>query len=169
VNADVNPEEGLRAIPAPDETEVAELRAVELAAMLIGRHLSLLTSPDRRRAGRLDRVSYTLLTRLEADPLTLAELGRVLGIDVSTVNRRTAGLVEAGVLERFPDPDGGIARRFRLTPVGRRLLASEQRVNLRALGTALDGWSAEDLAELARLLGRFNHSLEDASGLRWEA
>lgn len=123
---------------------------MEIAALLIGRHLSLITNPDRRHVGRLDRVSYTLLTRLAADPLTIADLSRVLGVDLSTVNRRTAGLVRAGVLERFPDPDGGIARRFRLTAAGRRLLVAEQRANLRGLGMALRDWSASDLADLAQ-------------------
>ncbi|MFT8636641.1 MAG: MarR family transcriptional regulator [Pseudoclavibacter sp.] len=154
--------------PSTHEARAAALRAVDLAALRIGRHLSLIAGTGHKQAGQLDRVSYTILIRLADDPLTLKDLSHVLGVDISTVNRRTARLVRSGMLERFTDPEGRLVRRFRLTDAGQRLLARERQANLQGIGIALKDWSADDLEDLTRLLDRLNSSLEDASGLRWK-
>jgi DNA-binding MarR family transcriptional regulator len=86
------------------------------------------------------------------------EVSEVLGLHKSTTSRNLTTLEELGLVERVPDPDDARARQVRLTEDGRAALArsvSGRRERLRAL---LASWDAGDLAELARLLRRFNDS-----------
>ncbi|MBF6468374.1 hypothetical protein IU427_24855 [Nocardia beijingensis] len=46
-------------------------------------------------------------------------------------------------------PDGGMARKFRLTAEGGRRLDAERAYNVRALESVLAQWSAEDVAAFA--------------------
>ncbi len=140
---------------------------LELETMLLTRYLL----PQRRFASTrhtLERSAYTLLSRIAAQgPMSLRELSEALALDVSTLNRQTAAMTKAGHLERVPDPDGGLARKFRVTPAGLEHLAADRAVNLAGLRTVLDGWPAADVEQLATLLHRFNTSIEEIDGREW--
>ena len=100
---------------------------LELETMLLGRHLAPLRRP-RSEDRRLERSGYTLLSRLRVqEPMSIGELSDALGLDVSTLNRQTAALTRSGYLERVPDPDGGMARKFRVTQAGVEQLESDRR------------------------------------------
>ena len=53
--------------------------------------------------------------------MSIGELSDAFGLDASTLNRQTAAAMRAGLVERIPDPDGGMARKFRITDEGARL------------------------------------------------
>jgi DNA-binding MarR family transcriptional regulator len=152
--------------PGPDGVESGIIADVESALQVFDRYLSIVTASDRRRPGRLDRAGYILLSQLESTTLAISDLSEIMGLDVSTINRRTASLMADRVIERIPDPAGGMARHFRITSQGRRLLASEREANRLGLRQMLVDWRAQDLSELARLLGQLNHSIEASSGLQ---
>lgn len=143
------------------------ITALEYETMLLGRHLSLITGASRRREGHLDRSAYTLLARLESVAMSIGELARISGLDPSTLNRQTAAMLRDGLVERAPDPDGGIARRFHITGEGRRRLHDTRARNLHALGKATSDWSDEEIATFGRLLSRFNRGIEQLNGLVW--
>lgn len=142
---------------------------IEYEAMLFGRHLvALPAGRSRRRGGRLDQSAYTLLSLLDAGgPASLAELAVATGLDVSTLNRQTAALRHAGLAERFDDPDGGQARKLRLSDEGLRLLAEEREASQALLAELLADWPERDRTDLAELLGRYNRTIEERSGRRW--
>lgn len=143
------------------------LEAIELEGMLLGRHLS----PPRRLpdgAHFLDRSAYTLLTRLEAEgPMSISQLSDAFGLDASTLNRQTAAMLRDELVDRIPDPDGGLARKFQITKTGKRRLKAERDANINGLARILDDWSDTDISTLARLLNKFNTSIEDRSGRPW--
>jgi len=86
------------------------------------------------------------------------EVSEVLGLHKSTTSRNLTTLEELGLVERVPDPVDARARQVRLTDEGAAALersVAGRRERLRAL---LASWDAADLADLARLLRRFNDS-----------
>nr|BFF21779.1 hypothetical protein GCM10025730_53000 [Promicromonospora thailandica] len=100
-------------------------------------------------------------------PSTIAQLTAATGLDASTLNRQTAALRTAGLAERFEDPDGGPARKLRLSEHGRRMLDEERRASRDSLAELVTDWSEEDRARFAELLARCNRAVEERSGRYW--
>ena len=142
---------------------------IEYEGMLFGRHLTTLPAGrSRRRGGLLDSSAYVLLSLLEAGgPLTIGELGVATGLDASTLNRQTAALRTAGLAERFADPEGGQARKLRLSEQGRHLLDEERRASRDALADLVADWPEGDRLQFAELLRRCNRAVEERSGRHW--
>ncbi|MEU8948035.1 MarR family transcriptional regulator [Streptomyces sp. NPDC048489] len=145
------------------------LDLLEFETMLLGRHMHML-NPRARGAGeeRLDRSAYVLLSRIQAQgPMSIGEFSEAFGLDASTLNRQTAAMVRAGVVERMPDPEGGMARKFAITAEGERRLDIHRTENLEGLEKVMADWTAEDVAEFAAYLSRFNRDIERLDGRPW--
>ena len=139
---------------------------IEFETMLLGRHLHLNVS--RRGGGHLDRSAYTLLSRIRMEgPMSIGRLSEAFGLDASTLNRQTAAMLRAGLVERIPDPEGGVARKFRITDAGERSLDAERTGNISGLERVMAGWSPEEVAVFAACLRRFNKDIEDLDGRHW--
>jgi len=142
-------------------------RMIEFETMLLSRH-SLAARRARRDGGMLERSAYLLLSRVRMEgPMSIRQLSEAFGLDASTVNRQTAALVRAGLVERIPDPDGGLARKFRITSEGERRLDEDRARIVRGLDKVLADWSREDVAAFAGYLKRFNTGLERLGGRPW--
>ncbi|RIJ69463.1 MarR family transcriptional regulator [Nakamurella silvestris] len=116
----------------------------------------------------LDRSAYVLLRRIQLDgPMSISQLSEALGLDVSTLNRQTASMLKSGLVTRIPDPDGGIARKFRLSEEGSARVDEHREVNNRGLERVLENWTAEEVAEFAAALARFNGDIERLEKRRW--
>ncbi|MGD6749603.1 MarR family winged helix-turn-helix transcriptional regulator [Streptomyces sp. BH105] len=140
---------------------------VEFEHMVLGRH-QLGSDRRRRQADRLERSAYIMLSRIQAQgPMSIGQLSEAFLLDASTLNRQTAGAMRAGLLERIPDPDGGMARKFRLTKEGERLLDEERETHVHELDKVFEDWPADDIETFARYLQRFNTSVERLSGQPW--
>src|SRR5690349_781526 len=136
---------------------------VEYEQMLLSRHEVM-----RHRAGRLERSAYVLLSRIRLQgPMSIGELSEAFGLDASTLNRQTAAAMRAGLLERIPDPEGGMARKFRLTDEGARLLDAEREGIVEVLDEVMHDWPDEDRAAFAAYLRRFNNGIEAVGGRPW--
>lgn len=145
-----------------------ELSDIERELMLIGRHQAMAPVRASRPGERLERSAYTLLTRLATEgPMTIGQLAEAFALDTSTVNRQTAAMLRAGLVERFADPDGGLARKLRVTEEGDGRLRADREWALQGLARVLDDWSPDDLAQLATVLTRFNSSIEQYEGRPW--
>ncbi|MFD0686209.1 MarR family winged helix-turn-helix transcriptional regulator [Actinomadura fibrosa] len=135
---------------------------VEYEQMLLSRH------ELRHRARALDRSAYVLLSRIRVQgPMSIGELSDAFGLDASTLNRQTAAAMRAGLVERIPDPAGGIARKFRITGKGERMLDDERETITGGLEQVMADWSDEDIAAFASYLRRFNMDIERLSGRPW--
>ncbi|WP_221353416.1 MarR family winged helix-turn-helix transcriptional regulator [Streptomyces beigongshangae] len=140
---------------------------VEYEQMLLGRH-ALAARGGRAKESVLERSSYTLLSRIRVQgPMSIGELSDAFGLDASTLNRQTASAVRAGLAERIPDPDGGLARKFRITDEGARILDQERERIVGSLDRIMADWSDEDIAGFARYLRRFNTDIERLGGRPW--
>ncbi|MEU3419164.1 MarR family transcriptional regulator [Streptomyces murinus] len=140
---------------------------VEFEHMVLGRH-QLSSTTRRYQEGRMERSAYIMLSRIEVQgPMSIGQLSDAFQLDVSTVNRQTAHAMRAGLLERIPDPDGGMARKFRLTGEGERKLREERELHVQDLDRVFEDWSADDVENFARYLQRFNTSVERITGQPW--
>lgn len=140
---------------------------IEYEIMLLGRH-SHMTARAKGDEGHLDRDTYVLLNRLRLEgPMSIRQLSDAFGLDTSTLNRKTAALLSAGLLERIPDTEGGIARKFRTTVHGARRLDDEREEMVAGLDLLLTDWAPEDVTAFGAYLKRFNVSIEDLAGRPW--
>lgn len=141
---------------------------LERELTLLSRHF--LSARGPRPGQRLERSAYVLLTRLEVgEPLTLKELAHTFQVGISTINRQVSAALKNGLVERIPDPEGGMARKFRPTALGLERLEADRDIS-RAGTTRLiasSGWSEEKTGEFLDLLIEFNQSIEQLEGLTW--
>ncbi|MGS2806356.1 MarR family winged helix-turn-helix transcriptional regulator [Nocardia sp. MW-W600-9] len=133
---------------------------------LISRHFPTTT---RRRPGfALDRSAFLILTRLDlGEPLSLRELSEAFQLDISTINRQVGAMLKQDLVERVPDPDGGVARKVRATAAGKAALAADQQHRAAGIGIVVADWDPDDVAELSRLMQKFNHSVERIEENPW--
>lgn len=147
---------------------VGATHEVEYEQMLLSRHSFLTRRGGRRRDGLLDRSAYILLSRIRVQgPMSIGELSEAFGLDASTLNRQTAATVRAGLLERIPDPEGGMARKFRITDEGQHVLDKEREGIVTSLERVMTDWPEEDIAAFASYLRRFNVDIERLGGRPW--
>ncbi|MFE9680477.1 MarR family winged helix-turn-helix transcriptional regulator [Streptomyces sp. NPDC006285] len=140
---------------------------VEYEQMLLGRH-ALAAHGGRSKDSVLERSSYILLSRIRVQgPMSIGELSDAFGLDASTLNRQTASAVRAGLAERIPDPDGGLARKFRITDKGARILDEERERTVGSLDRIMADWSDDDIAQFAFYLRRFNTGIERLGKRPW--
>ncbi|WP_377271958.1 MarR family winged helix-turn-helix transcriptional regulator [Peterkaempfera sp. SMS 1(5)a] len=141
---------------------------VEYEQMLLSRHLYRNHRAGDRKDDALDRSAYVLLSRIRMQgPMSIGELSDAFGLDSSTLNRQTAAAMRAGLVERIPDPDGGMARKFRITDRGARRLDREHEAIVHALDEVMADWADDDIATFARCLRRFNTDIERIGGRPW--
>ncbi|WP_119295459.1 MarR family transcriptional regulator [Streptomyces sp. YIM 130001] len=141
---------------------------IEFETMLVGRHSHLASSRTRNDDVRLDRSAYVLLNRIDVQgPMSISELSAAFRLDASTLNRQTAAMLRSGVVERIPDPEGGIARKFTITEEGRRRLDADRAHHIYGLEKVLADWTAAEVAEFAAYLRRFNGDIERLEGAPW--
>ncbi|MEV5704075.1 MarR family transcriptional regulator [Actinoallomurus sp. NPDC052274] len=136
---------------------------VEYEQMLLSRH-----GLRQHRAGALDRSAYVLLSRIRVQgPMSISQLSDAFGLDFSTLQRQTTAAMRAGLVERIPDPEGGMARKFRITDKGEQMLNEERESLVGGLDKVMSDWSDEDIAAFAAYLRRFNTGIERLSGRPW--
>lgn len=117
-------------------------------------------------ASAMRRPDYHLLAEVETHcSLRPSELAARHGLDVSTLSRRIAALVERGWLERTPDDTDRRAFRVGLTAEGRRRLQAERDSRAQIITTVLADWPPGDVATLTTLLDRLS---ADVSAARLE-
>ncbi|MGO4616426.1 MarR family winged helix-turn-helix transcriptional regulator [Nocardia sp. 2YAB30] len=146
-----------------DSTALTRL-AFELS--LLARHFP--AALPRRPGFQLDRSAYLILTRLELDaPLSLRELSEAFQLDISTINRQVGAMLKQGLVDRVPDPDGGIARKIRASAKGLELLAADRAQSRQGIGSVVADWADADVDQLSRLIARFNQSVEHIEDNPW--
>ncbi|MFJ8008504.1 MarR family winged helix-turn-helix transcriptional regulator [Streptomyces fagopyri] len=146
---------------------VRPTRDVEYEQMLLSRH-ALVRHRRVRYEDGLERSAYILLSRIGVQgPMSISELSDAFGLDASTLNRQTRAAMRAGLVDRIADPDGGMARKFRLTDRGTRLLDEERARAVEGLDRVMAAWSDDDIAGFAACLRRFNTDIERLGGRPW--
>jgi DNA-binding MarR family transcriptional regulator len=113
----------------------------------------------------MDPAAYATLRWIgDSSGCRLTELAALLGVDVSTMSRQVASLELAGLVERRSDPADQRAKLLELSPAGATLLERARSAREEGVAGLLRGWSAHDVAELARLLERLATALSPCAG-----
>jgi DNA-binding MarR family transcriptional regulator len=143
-------------------TDSASATVVSTEVIRLMRQLSSLKAhaSSRTRHG-VEFSAYVVLFHLmKHGPLRSSALAEALCSDPSTVSRQTAVLVEAGLLERRPDPDDRRAVQLAATEKGQELFEQMRRERDEMFATVLADWADDDVRHLGDLLARFTTDLE---------
>ncbi|MGF1645746.1 MAG: MarR family winged helix-turn-helix transcriptional regulator [Kineosporiaceae bacterium] len=101
-----------------------------------------------------------LFTVLRLGPQRPTDLARALALDPSTTSRHVSALIRRGYAHRVPDPADGRAHRVEATDAGLAVHARVAAHRDRMLAGLVGDWPEQDLRDLARLLARFNDTVE---------
>ncbi|MFC4119017.1 MarR family winged helix-turn-helix transcriptional regulator [Nonomuraea zeae] len=141
---------------------------IERELLILTRQRELTTPRPALGDDRLERSAYVLLTRLDIQgPMSIADFVEAFGLAASTFNRQTAALLKDGLVERTLDPNGGIARKFRITRKGAERLAAERGRLTTGVAKVLADWPSERLERFVADLEQFNMDVERLSGRIW--
>lgn len=109
----------------------------------------------------LEWSSYVVLFHLVArGPMRANALAEVMCSDPSTISRQTSALVEAGLVDRRPDPDDGRAVQLAATDRGIEVAAAVRDERDAVFADVLQDWTPRDVDALVGLLDRFCTDLE---------
>jgi DNA-binding MarR family transcriptional regulator len=121
------------------------------------------TIGERARAVHpdLQSSSYLLLAWLgQHGPLRASAMAEAFGIDKGAISRQVQHLEDLQLVRRTPDPDDGRATLVSASDDAVARLAEVSDERRRWLDERLGDWPDDDLAELVRLIGRYNAALE---------
>jgi len=96
---------------------------------------------------------------IEHGPVRAADLCRPLALDKAAVSRHVQHLLEAGLIDRSPDPDDGRATLLTATDRGRTHIGEVVNARRARLVDALADWPTGDLASFVAALKRYNADL----------
>lgn len=139
--------------PATRDEELAGATGRALGRLM--RVLSRAKAEAALSSGRTDFSAIPLLAALaHSGPIRSNALALAVYSDPSTVSRQVSALVEAGHVERRPDPDDRRAGLLALTDAGAAVLAARCRDRDSHLARVTAAWTEQDRASLAVLLDR---------------
>jgi DNA-binding MarR family transcriptional regulator len=138
-----------------DEQWAPECMEDELLLALVAVKRALLA-----RDRTLDPGAFPALHHLVAfGPSRQGPLADALGVDASTVSRQVRSLVDARLVEASRDPSDGRATVLAVTAAGRTFLAEHLRARRATLQAATADLTADERAELVRLLTKLATAL----------
>ncbi|WP_286311099.1 MarR family winged helix-turn-helix transcriptional regulator [Agromyces mangrovi Wang et al. 2018] len=88
-------------------------------------------------------------------PLSIGEVGELVGVDQPRASRLVQALVDAGLAERTADPADARRSAIVVNDAGREALATAQAARRAAIARALEGFDESERERFAELLGRF--------------
>jgi DNA-binding MarR family transcriptional regulator len=109
----------------------------------------------------LQPVGYGVLRHvIDYQPVRAADIASILGIDKSAVSRQVSLLREVQLIETTDDPDDRRAVLLVATPTAVAIREQLRNESTSGYGRVFADWSSDDIGEFARLLHRFNASLD---------
>jgi DNA-binding MarR family transcriptional regulator len=109
----------------------------------------------------LERSAYGIMCKLaDEGPQRLGALASTFGLDPSTITRQVQALEEIELAYRTTDPSDRRASILDLTPAGRQALEQTRSHRRARLRQALADWPEKDRQDFARLMAKFNLSLD---------
>lgn len=121
----------------------------------------------RDAADKVSRTDRSILERLSRGKCTMGQLARWQGVDPSTTTVEVGRLIRQGLVERQRSVRDQRVVVVDLTNLGREWAARDRAAAEAVVTQALQGWTDDDRAQLADLLGRLADGVEavDVPGL----
>lgn len=110
--------------------------------------------PHARFGGGPARMRLLDALATASHPLSVSEVGAAIGVDQPRASRLIQQAVELGLVQREADPEDARRTRVALTEQGARIARGFRGERRERLETALAGFTADESAELARLLSK---------------
>jgi DNA-binding MarR family transcriptional regulator len=108
--------------------------------------------------------AYLLLTYVaDRGPLRASAIVEHFAMDKAAVSRQVQLLMDLGLVDRTPDPEDGRATLLSVSADGRSRLADVAAHRRKLLDERLGDWDAQELADFAGDLARYNATLERAT------
>lgn len=108
----------------------------------------------------LDASAYGLLARIdEVGSVRVTDLASYFSVGKPTVSRQVALLEQLSLVQRTQNDEDARSRHVSLTEAGHALLARAREARQERTRLTLEAWTAEDVAQFATLLRRFNETL----------
>lgn len=135
---------------------------IDQTAEHVGQNLGRLIRVLDRLRQHADTAATVVLDELvERGPRRVGEIAAALGSDPSTVSRKVAALVDAGLVQRRADPADGRAHLLAATEAGQQRWAAGRHHRTMSFAAVLAGWSEDSRRQLAALLGRLAGELQE--------
>lgn len=110
---------------------------------------------------RLDQALFRLLVVIERrGPIGVVELADGLGRDHTTISRQVAKLEAMELVTRRGNAEDRRIREALIAPKGKAMTDKLDAARERMGREIFESWSAQDLDDLVRLMGRFAEALE---------
>jgi DNA-binding MarR family transcriptional regulator len=146
---------------AKDASRPDSLRNLEREVGVMIRRIKRVIG-DRAQAvhPELQPSSYLMLTWLaENGPVRPSAMVDYFAIDKGAISRQLQHLVDLGLVDRTPDPDDGRATQVVASEDAVRRLVDVAEHRRKWLDEQLGDWSADELAQFAATLHRYNEAL----------
>lgn len=145
----------------PTEHRSDALRRLEQeVAVLVRRVRRVIGERARLVHPELQPASYLMLGYIrDHGPLRASALCTVFDLDKGAVSRQVQHLMDLALVERAPDPDDGRATLLTASEEGVRRMADVSHHRRKLLDERLGDWSADELADFAGSLARYNAAL----------
>ncbi len=151
------PQEGADAHDAHPERSSEYLELERELAVFLRRARAASGEMAREVHPELEPAAYGLLLRLEnGGPQRATALAAYFGLGKGTMSRQLRALEVLHLVSRTPDPADGRASLVQLTVDGRERFARVRQARRAEYARRLAAWDRGEVAELARLLHRFN-------------
>jgi DNA-binding MarR family transcriptional regulator len=126
-----------------------------MRARAVTNRLSREVHPD------VESTAYGLLKVIRCEsPIRLTELAMKIGVSKPSVSRQIAFLESIGLVSKEADPLDRRAQSIRLTPKGEEKMHEVQDARTRVFRERMAEWPVQELAELARYMGKLNAMYE---------
>ncbi|MGP4062924.1 MarR family winged helix-turn-helix transcriptional regulator [Halobacillus sp. H74] len=115
----------------------------------------------------LDRSAYILLRQLSSyGPAGVKALAADLHLDISTISRQAAALVEKSYVEKVPNPEDRRAYFYQITELGSKELEENKQRRYQRLAGVLEEWSEEEKEKFGLLLQKYNQTVNRTMNLK---
>jgi DNA-binding MarR family transcriptional regulator len=131
-----------------------DLRALAIPLIAVSAGL------NRTMRGSADSSSLAILaSAAERDDLRPSAVANALGVHQSSITRQMRSLESAGHVTVVEDPDDRRSCFIRITDSGRAEVERLNQIGLERFAAFVEGWTAEEVRELARMLSKLEASI----------
>lgn len=149
--------------PAAKVDRLDLLRELEAeVAVMVRRIRRVIAERARAVHPELQSATYLMLGWIEQHgPVRASSIAESFAIDKGAISRQAQHLIDLGLVDRSADPEDGRATLLSVSAAAKRRLEAVVEERRAWVDGRLGDLSDRDLAELVRLLGRYNAALDD--------